>query len=246
MVILLVAGLTAMAVMLAHFAGHFARDLAAGHGSVARLVLKLCVGAWALLGIGAVVVRALVDPAEPGPLDASEFNAGTGTSSPYVAALLFAALYVASGMVAGIGAFVTRNPLRADYRRTRKAYRKTRLKLRKSEPPYERAKHVYELHRTGLRRDEENYDAARQQRLAYAEELKRFSAARIAAHLQSPSATDGMTEEDWRPMNPKRPASPADLDQPPSPPSPPPPVPPGTPLLPTQFSRSSHNHADGS
>jgi hypothetical protein len=255
MIMLLVAGLTATAVTLAHFAGHFARDLAAEHGAATKGIVILCVVAWGLLGLAAVVVRAVVAQDTSDGLGPSAFGAGgTGATDQYVAAGLFAALYFASGAVAGIGAFIARNPLRAAYRKARRRYRKAVLRLRKSEPPFERAKHVYELHRTGLRRDAASYRAARLKRLAFAEELKEYSAVLIAAHLQNPSATDGMTEEDWRPMRP-RPNAPPGPDDPPPEGSPPDgvppgddrqrPVPPASPL-PQPVNLSPHNHANGS
>ncbi len=250
MIMLLVAGLTATAVMLAHFAGHFARDLLAEHGAATKLGLWICLIAWALLGLAAVVVRAAVAGDSSDGLDVTAVDTGGGATDQYVAALLFGALYFASGMVAAIGAFVTRNPLRTAFRKAHRRFRKTTLKLRKSEPPFERAKHAFELHRTALRRDEDNYRAAWEQRLAFGEELKRYSAVLIAAHLQSPSATDGMTEPDWRRRLPDRPPA-ADDDGPePVPggkgPSTVPPQMPPTSTLSLESGHNARSHANGS
>ncbi|MFY1637652.1 hypothetical protein ACN27F_31000 [Solwaraspora sp. WMMB335] len=196
--LMLVAGLTVAAVMLAHFAGRIARDMLAGYGGANRWGLALCVVPWAVLGAAAVAVRLLATVDTGG--GATDFDSGGGRQEQVAGALLFGALYLASGLVAALGEFFSHNPLRSGYRRALRGHRRAVRKLRSLHPPVERAKHVYEMHRLSVVRDDACYAAERDRRLAFTEELKRYSEILIAAHLNNPSATDGMTQPDWRPL----------------------------------------------
>jgi hypothetical protein len=197
---LIVLGLTVIALTLAHFAGLMARDDAAVHGKVRWRVVFVCGVPWLLLGLAAVWVRMRIAP-DTGDLLDDSASAG---ANKLPNALLFLVLYLASGTVAGVGEFLTRNPLRGAYRNLMKTYQKAQRKLARTQPPYERALFVREIHRASFEEDDEVLLNAKFDRLAYGEELKQFAQITIAAHLQDPSATDGMTEGDWRPM--RRPA----------------------------------------
>jgi hypothetical protein len=191
-----VAGFTAMSLALAHFAGRTFRDVAAGHGSASRRTLWFLVCPWALLGLTAFGVRLLV-----ADTSSSATTVGASSTTPQDAsAVMFLALYVASGAVAGFGEYLTRNPLREKYRGALRTYRKSVRRLAKSQPKYEHAVNVLQLHIRSRQREEANYNAARSLHLANADELKRYAAVLIAAHLQHPSATDGMTLPDRVPF----------------------------------------------
>ncbi|GAB2568278.1 hypothetical protein Aab01nite_43660 [Paractinoplanes abujensis] len=191
---LIVLGLTVIALALAHFAGRIARDDAAAHGRVRWHVVLVCGIPWLLLGLAAVWVRMRIAPNTGGLLNGSSGQVDNRMPN----ALLFLVLYVASGMVAGIGEFLTRNPLRNAYRNLMKTYQKAQRKLARTQPPFERAMFVREIHRASFEEDDEVLLNAKFDRLAYGEELKQYAQITIAAHLQDPSATDGMTEADWR------------------------------------------------
>ncbi|WP_212988543.1 hypothetical protein [Actinoplanes auranticolor] len=193
---LIVLGLTVIALMLAHFAGRMARDDAAAHGRVRWPVVLVCGIPWLALGAAAVWVRMRNAPSTGDLLD----DSASASTDMFSNALLFLVLYIASGMVAGVGEFLTRNPLRSSYRNLMKAYRKAQQKLAKTQPPFERAMFVREIHRASFEEDDEVLLNAKLDRLAFGEELKQYAQITIAAHLQDPSATDGMTEGDWRPM----------------------------------------------
>jgi hypothetical protein len=117
---LLVAGLTTIALMLAHLAGRLTRDDAAAHGRISWQAVTVCAGPWFLLGIAAVWVRMRLSA----PSGGITFGAQGSHNAPdrLAAALLFLVLYIASGAVAGVGEFLTRNPLRSAYRGLLKAY----------------------------------------------------------------------------------------------------------------------------
>jgi hypothetical protein len=121
------------------------------------------------------------------------------------AAIMFLALYIASGAITAFGVYLTRNPLRVAYRRALRAHRRALKRLAVTQPPYERAIQVYRLHARNRDREPMNFEAASAQRLAFADELKRYSAARMAVLLKSPSTTDGMTLPDRLPLRVPRP-----------------------------------------
>jgi hypothetical protein len=199
----LVAGLTVIALTLAHFGGRIARDDAVAHGRIRWKVVLVCAIPWGLLGLAAVWVRMLMS-APTGGIQLDDSSGGQDVDR-LAAALLFLVLYIASGTVAGVGEFLTRNPLRTAYRGLLKAYHSAQRKLAKTQPSYERAMFVRELHRASFEEDDAILLNAKRDRIAYGEELKQYAQIMIAAHLQDPSATDGMTERDWRPAAGKTP-----------------------------------------
>ncbi len=210
MVWLTVAGFTAMSLALAHFAGRAFRDQMASHGPVSRRTLWLLVCPWALLGATAFVVRLIVAAGASGGT-----AVGASSTTPQRAsAIMFLALYVASGAVAGFGEYLTRNPLRSNYRGALRTYHKSVRRLKKSQPRFEHAVNVLQMHIRSRQREDANFSAAKSLQLAFADELKRYAAILIAAHLQHPSATDGMTLPDRVPFPmPEAAPDPADSDQ---------------------------------
>ncbi|WP_328458408.1 hypothetical protein [Amycolatopsis sp. NBC_00438] len=197
-------GVTVCSLMLAHVVGRLLRDKAAQYRPVpTRYVLGLSLG-WLVLGVAAFFVRILV--AEADTAAKSKTAAATAWAEQTSGALLFAAFYVASGLVAAVGAYFTHNPLRTHYRKASAGFRHANRKLTRSQPPYQRALGVLKLHKDSRVREEMNYLAAKAERHAFADDLKRYAAVAIAAHLQNPSATDGMTLPDRIPF-PRPPAA---------------------------------------
>src|SRR5262249_14748692 len=147
---LAVAGFTASALTLAHFLGRLLRDRAAGHGPGGRWIIWCLAVPWALLGITAVVGRLVV----ANQVNSTTKVGGLSESSQQAAsAWMFFVLYVASGIVAAAGAFLTRNPLRVRYRTAARKYRKALKRLARSQPPYERALSILQLHIRGRQRE---------------------------------------------------------------------------------------------
>jgi hypothetical protein len=214
---LMVVGLTAIALTLAHFAGRLARDVTAGRGPATWKQVFACAVPWVALGIAAFVVRLIVADSSGGTtVDGSIVGgADIGKSARQAsAAVLFLVLYVGAGAVAAFGEFLSRNPLRSEYRRSLRAHHRALNRLSRSQPPYELAVQVYRQRARSRAREEANWRAAREQRLAHADELKRYAAILIAAHLQDPSVTDAMTLPDRRPMVGPHGATPADDTRP--------------------------------
>jgi hypothetical protein len=192
-----VAGFTACALTLAHFAGRIARDRSVGYGHAGRRAVWLLVVPWLLLGLTAFAVRMIVAEQSTGTAAVGGLSARSQNTA---SAALFVMLYVASGAVAGVGVYLARNPYRSRYGLAERKHRKALTRLTRSQAPYERAMSVLQIHLRGRRREAENYAAARQLRLAYGDEMKRYTAILVAAHLQDPSATTGITLPDRRPL----------------------------------------------
>jgi hypothetical protein len=201
---LMVIGLTVIALTLAHFAGRLARDIRAGHGSATWKQVLACAIPWVALGLAAFTVRLIVADSSGGTtVDGNVIGGGdVGKTARQVSgAVLFLALYAGSGAVAAFGAFMSRNPLRSGYRQSLRAHNRALTRLSRSQPPYELAVQVYRQRARIRAREEANWQAARAQRLAHADELKRYAAILIAAHLQDPAATDALTLPDRRPID---------------------------------------------
>jgi hypothetical protein len=199
---LMVVGLTVIALTLAHFAGRLARDVTAQHGTATWKQVLLCAIPWVALGLAAFAVRLIVADSSGGTtVDGTIIGGDTvGRQARQTSgAVLFLALYVGSGAVAAFGAYFSRNPLRSGYRQAMRAHSRALDRLTRSQPPYERALQVYRQRARIRAREDANYQAARELRLAQADELKRYAAVLIAAHLQDPSVTDAMTLPDRRP-----------------------------------------------
>ena len=200
---LMVVGLTVIALTLAHFAGRLARDVSAQHGTATRKQVLLCAIPWVALGLAAFAVRLIVADSSGGTtVDGTIIGGDTWArqARQTSGAVLFLALYVGSGAVAAFGAYFSRNPLRSGYRQAMRAHSKALGRLSRSQPPYERSLQVYRQRARIRAREDANYQAARELRLAQADELKRYAAVLIAAHLQDPSVTDAMTLPDRRPI----------------------------------------------
>jgi hypothetical protein len=192
-----VAGFTVMSLALAHFAGRLVRDGKAGHGPDQPRAARLLLIPWAALGLGAFLVRLIFAWSQGGVYTAPGFI--SPATQQFTSAFLFLSLYLASGAVAGFGEYLTRNPYRAHYRSALRSYRRSLRRLGQSQPPYERALSVWQLQVRDYQTQEASRAAAAELQSANADELKRYTAVLIAAHLQDPSATDGMTIADRRP-----------------------------------------------
>jgi hypothetical protein len=200
---LMVVGLTVIALTLAHFAGRLARDVSAQHGTATWKQVLLCAIPWVALGLAAFAVRLIVADSSGGTtVDGTVIGGDTvGRQARQTSgAVLFLALYVGSGAVAAFGAYFSRNPLRSGYRQAMRAHSRALDRLTRSQPPYERALQVYRQRARIRAREEANWQAARELRLAQSDELKRYAAVLIAAHLKDPSVTDAMTLPDRRPI----------------------------------------------
>jgi hypothetical protein len=193
---LLVAGVTAIALALAHRTGTALRDRSdkAGNG---RGVIALCAGlCWVGMGAMAFYIRWAQPQAAavrsgfklvPGTSSAS-----TSTTSQHPAALLFLILYLGTGVLAIATAYLEHDAARGDYRRARKHLIRVLWRSQQNTAAHALALGDYERAEDRKERDLKCHDALQNAFRAHADELKQFVRQSIAASLQDPSATDGL------------------------------------------------------
>lgn len=194
---LVVLGCSSTALYLMHAAGCLLRQRQVGDSSATRFQLAGCVASWAVLGLGALTIRLLVDnsSAQGSTLPVIDGTAIQTQEDPgvvYANALVFFALYVASGCTAAIGAWFTHNPIYAGYTRLAKNQREVTEAATAAATAQRRAAQAHEYRLAHRQYNEARCAAARAERLALAKELKEIGRIEMAIHLQDPAVTDGM------------------------------------------------------
>lgn len=205
LVYVVVIGFTATVLYLAHACGAMLRDCVAGAGWLRKGTCYFCAFVWLALGIAAFVIRLHFQPVASAPPSFSATGAPVqqpaNPADKLYPAILFLALYVATGLVAGVGAYLTHNPLRDSYAKAARAYR--RAAKRSATTAFragaaEADRYAYEAQLTAA--DETLFHEI-ETRLALAEKLKQVARVQMAQRLQDPAVTDAMFGEDWRPYS---------------------------------------------
>ena len=199
---IVVAGFTGVVLYLAHASGTMLRDRKAGARWTRGLGAAICLAVWLGLGAAAFYLRLHFQPQSG--LSTFNFSASGSPSNggpdvkPYNA-ILFLALYLGTGMVACVGAYLSHNPFREAYKAALRGYRKAteRVAVTTFLAGAESAR---------LLTYQAEFDAAAQtldnevkKRLAFAAKLKQTARVLIAQHMKDPAVTDAMFGDDWRP-----------------------------------------------
>jgi hypothetical protein len=174
LVYIVVFGFTATALSLAHRAGALSRDRVAGAAWVGKIMPLLCGITWLLLGIAAFYVRiTLLATSITGPLSFS-LDSPSVKSGSYAdqSAIVFLALYLATGLVTWMGAYLSRNPLAESYKMASRAFVKARLQVDSSSVKADSAEAVLDFMRTELAAAEKTLEYEIKSRLALAEKLR--------------------------------------------------------------------------
>ncbi len=198
LVFIVVLGFTATVLYLAHACGVLFRDHKAGAGWVNGTLPYLCALIWLGLGVAALAVRLQVLS-----ISSSTFSLSVGSAQPssvpsirYGSAILFFALYVATGLVAGIGAYLTHNPLRNSYASATRAYRKAIARLAASTFQARTAEGQCRAYRAELRAADEVLQHEIQMRRALAAKLKHFTTMQVDPPPKTPAVTEAEPSED--------------------------------------------------
>ena len=213
LVLAVVLGFTATVLYLAHICGVQLRDAKAGAKTVHRSAAYLCMTVWLLLGVIALTVRLLVTsvqtasvtpsfgaPAAPPPTQGLELRAGNGA--------IFFALYVATGLVAAVGGYLTHNPVRDSYAAAARGYRKAAKKAAAAAHRVAKAQAEHNMHITEIDSAATILRQSVTARRAIAENLKQTARVLIAQRAKDPAVTDAMFEADRRPYPWDDPADP--------------------------------------
>lgn len=204
LVIVLVIGFTGVSLILAHFTGTMLRDRRAGAKWIQSYKIITTISVWGLLGLLAFLVRLRSGSGSGGgyQLPGGSSSTSVSVSNPQgtlAGAAIFAGLYVATGVVAMIGSYLSHNPLRPAFVRAVREHRAAaerhaisvrRLRLAEAEREFF-ADHIQAAGRV---RDE-----AEKVRHALAAELKQQARLELAKRMQNASATDAFLEDDARP-----------------------------------------------
>lgn len=196
----LVAGFAVGPLWLAHTVGATLRDRVDGAPDYQPVVLWTAAAGWLLIGTGAFFARLLLTGAAP--------SSSFGTAAPYtvdgraglVMALLFATLYIGTGILAAGASFTLHNSIERAVGTASRRIRGLRKRLSRHERTHERI--AAELRRLQAERVrlEQAHEAARLRAIALGDELKQYVRMRIAQTLDEPSATDAMFEPDRYPF----------------------------------------------
>jgi hypothetical protein len=198
-------GFTAGAIGIAHSVGS---GLARRRCSDARASLPLLVSsaaAWLFLGAAAFLARYRFSPEAASSTGGSARFPTTGaTTAPVsaapdsdqalIAALVFAALYLVSGLCAIYAAYNAHNPDAGAYRRAMTNLDNAVSAETKSRARLERAEQQLRQHEQEHQREAERWRAAREQAIALMFDLQNYARHVMATGKQNPSATDGLTE----------------------------------------------------
>ncbi|MEV4411526.1 hypothetical protein [Catellatospora sp. NPDC049609] len=185
-----VLAVTAIALVLMHKAGTTFRDFVARHHPGGDLwIVVVCVLGWALLGAGAYWLRLTVqddDGASTSLLNFGGVQLGEEDTSTATKALVFLIVFVTTGVLAMVGAYLAHHPYTAAYRAARRTLRRRTRRLRRVSA---RAAKVLARESTLKERLESEKDTAeghRGQRRALACELKTHARTQIAKRLRDP------------------------------------------------------------
>jgi hypothetical protein len=223
MVYLVVSGLAAVVLYIAHMVGVMLREAKATYPRGAERGVRLrswissrvapvgCTVVWGALGYLAYWVRTHVPPPATVQVGAGAIGSGSAPSGtptdPHAAqaALLFLGLYVATGIVAALGAYFTHNPYRGRYVAALRTYRKAAERTAASANQLGRAEASYQRQATELQNADSLLAEAQALDKAFSEQLKQSVRLQIATMARDPAVTDAIFDEDrdpyWRGQN---------------------------------------------
>jgi hypothetical protein len=244
-------GFAAAAVGLAHLVGQGLARRRCGdpRSSVALTIVALAV--WLVLGVASFVTRLLTpsttssDPfgssggfgassggfgSSSGGFGSSSGGFGSGGGgfgssgidlSAALPAVLFGALFLASGVAAMVATFVSFNPVAGALRRAERRLGEVSTAERRSRAELERSREALRQQENERDREEQRWVAARQQIAAEMLELQNYARSLMASRKQNPSVTDGLASSAPYPLfTPARSAEPGRETTPPVRPGP--------------------------
>lgn len=107
-------------------------------------------------------------------------------------AILFGALFLASGVAAMVATFVSFNPVAGALRRAERRMEEATAAERRTRAELERAREALRQQENERDREEQRWAAARQQVAAEMLELQNYARSLMASRKQNPSVTDGL------------------------------------------------------
>ncbi|MEJ2862313.1 hypothetical protein [Actinomycetospora flava] len=214
-------GFAAAAVGLAHLVGQGLARRRCGDPRSSVVLTVLAVLTWLTLGAAAFYTRLMTPSTSSsggfgsggggfGSDSGSGFGSGSGGGfgsggggfgsgggdielTALLPALLFGALFLASGMAAMIATFVSFNPVASALRRAERRMREATERERASRAELERAREAVRQQENERAREDQRWRAARQQVTAEMLELQNYARTLMASRKADPTVTDGLT-----------------------------------------------------
>lgn len=190
MVVLLTAALTAAAVGLMHMVGRSSRNLREGHGGLGRMAMAVMAGGWLALGAAAFYLRLSEEPVTA----AGAFGAAVETTdTALLSAILLAALYLGSGLLAFWIGFSDHHPRMTPYLQLRKDLRDFGEQVAQFEQKAIEAERLRDNANAEVQRTATRTAAAEAAVDAEISELKELVRIHIAGLIGEPAATNNLT-----------------------------------------------------
>lgn len=198
-------GFTAGAIGIAQAIGKGLARRRCGDPRSSLPLLVGCTVAWAFLGVSAFLARWRFSPDAAAATGGGSafFPATGGTAAPapatpdtdqaLIAALVFAALFLVSGLCAIYASYQSHNPYGSAYRRAMRNLDEAVKAETSSRARLERAEQLLRHHEQEHHREAQRWQAAREQTIALMLDLQNHARHIMAAGAQNPSATDGLT-----------------------------------------------------
>ncbi len=208
-------GFAAAAVGLAHLVG---QGLARRRCGDPRASVSLTIASglvWLVLGVSAFITRLLTPSGSSsggsfGSSSGGGFSSGGGgfgsgggggfggsssgvDLSAALPAVLFGALFLASGVAAMVATFLSFNPVAGALRRAEKRMQHATDAERGSRAELERAREALRQQENEREREDQRWRAARQQVVAEMLELQNYARTLMASQKKNPSVTDGLS-----------------------------------------------------
>lgn len=194
---LLVAAFTATSVGLMHVVGQGCKNLREARGGLGRVAIAAMATGWAVLGAVACYVRTQAEPATAATTEvafgADPAAATASGAAPIISALLLAALFLASGLLAFSIGFSHHHPRMTAYRRLRATLVRQRESAVEAEHEAIRTDRLWQNARAEEARAAERSSRAAASVDAELAELKELVRIQIAHHLGEPAATNLLT-----------------------------------------------------
>ena len=195
MVWILTVAFTAAAVGVMHVIGRTARNLREGQGGLGRPALCLMTLGWVALGVAAFYVRTQVTP----PTSSSSAPVFGGAAAeapgdnPLLSAILLAALYIGSGILAYWIGFSDHHPRMTSYLRLRRDLRQQADEAAELEKLAIEAERLRDNADAEVQRTKARTAAAEQAVDAEITELKELVRIHLAGLIGEPAATNNLT-----------------------------------------------------
>jgi hypothetical protein len=238
-------GFAAAAVGLAHLVGQGLARRRCGDPRASVTLTVAAFAVWLVLGAASFVTRLLTPSttsSDPFGSSSGGFGSGGGGGfgsgggggfgsggggfgsssgglelSAVLPAVLFGALFLASGVAAMVATFVSFNPVAGALRRAERRLEDATTAERGSRAELERSREALRQQENERDREEQRWVAARQQVAAEMLELQNYARSLMASRKQNPSVTDGLASSAPYPLfTPARTAEPGREAAPPT------------------------------